>query len=86
MRVGYMAWGIATGGAGIGDAMDGPFDIVLAFANSLLPLAVAELYLRVGARGTPTAKNGMAAVLAGCSVVILAGSAGAWMMMWSPYL
>jgi hypothetical protein len=86
MRVGYMAWGVATGGAGIGKAMDGPFDIFLAFANSLLPLAVTELYLRAGARGTPAARNGVAALLAIGGVVILAGSAGAWMMMWSPYL
>lgn len=86
MRVGYMAWGIATGGAGIGERMDGPFDLFLAFANSLLPLAVTELYLRAGARGTPAAKRGVTALLAIGGIVILAGSAGAWMMMWSPYL
>jgi hypothetical protein len=86
MRVGYMAWGIATGGAGIGKAMDGPFDIFLAFANSLLPLAVAELYLRAGARGTPLARNTVAALLALGGLLILAGSAGAWMVMWGPYI
>ncbi|UKK83456.1 DUF2306 domain-containing protein [Sphingopyxis sp. BSN-002] len=86
MRVGYMAWGIASGGAGIGKAMDGPFDIFLAFANSLLPLAVTELYLRAGAHGTPAAKTSVAALLGVSGLVILAGSAGAWMMMWSPYL
>lgn len=86
MRVGYMAWGIASGGAGIGKAMDGPFDIFLAFANSLLPLAVTELYLRAGTHGTPAAKTSVAALLGVCGLVILAGSAGAWMMMWSPYL
>lgn len=86
MRVGYMAWGIATGGAGIGKAMDGPFDLFLAFANSLLPLAVTELYLRAGAHGTPAARNGVAALLAAAGIIILAGSAGAWMIMWSPYL
>lgn len=86
MRVSYMAWGMASGGAGIGKAMDGPFDLFLAFANSLLPLAVAELYLRAGAHGTPAAKKGVAALLAVSGLVILAGSAGAWMMMWSPYL
>lgn len=86
MRVGYMAWGIASGGAGIGKAMDGPFDIFLAFANSLLPLAVTELYLRAGTHGTPAAKTSVAALLGVSGLVILAGSAGAWMMMWSPYL
>jgi len=86
MRVGYMAWGIATGGAGIGKAMDGPFDLFLAFANSLLPLVVTELYLRAGARGTPAAKKSVAALLAVSGLVILGGSVGAWMMMWSPYI
>lgn len=86
MRVGYMAWGIATGGAGIGEAMDGPFDLFIAFANSLLPLAVAELYLRAAARGTPLARQGAALLLALSGLVILAGSAGAWAVMWSPYL
>ena len=86
MRVGYMAWGLATGGAGIGEAMDGPFDLFLAFANSLLPLAVAEIYLRVGARGTAAARNRVAALLTFSGLVILAGSAGAWMVMWGPYI
>jgi len=86
MRVGYMAWGLATGGAGIGNAMDGPFDLFLAFANSLLPLAIAELYLRAGAHGTAAAKKGVAALLGLCGLVILAGSAGAWMVMWGPYI
>ncbi|HEV2598652.1 DUF2306 domain-containing protein [Sphingopyxis sp.] len=86
MRVGYMAWGLATGGAGIGKAMDGPFDLFLAFANSLLPLAIAELYLRAGARGTPLARRVTAALLGVSGLVILAGSAGAWMVMWGPYI
>ena len=86
MRVGYMVWGISTGGAGIGKAMDGPFDIFLAFANSLLPLAVAELYLRAGAHGTPLARKGVAALLTLGGFVILAGSAGAWLMRRSPYI
>ncbi len=86
MRVGYMAWGMATGGAGIGKAMDGPFDIFLAFANSLIPLAVAELYLRASAHGTAAARQGVAVLLVVGGLIILAGSAGAWMMMWGPYI
>ena len=34
MRVGYMAWGIVTGGAGIGETMNGPFDMFIVFGNS----------------------------------------------------
>ncbi len=86
MRVGYMAWGLATGGAGIGESMNGPFDMFLAFANSLLPLAIAELYLRVGARGTPIARRGVAMLLGVSGLIILAGSAGAWLVMWGPYI
>ena len=86
MRVAYMAWGMATGGAGIGKGMSGPFDLFLAFASSLIPLGLAELYLRAGAHGTPAAKNGVAIILAFSGLVILAGSAGAWLMMWSPYI
>ena len=74
------------GGAGIGTAMDGPFDIFLAFANSLLPLGVTELYLRTGARSRPAARSAVAVVLATSAIVILVGSAGAWLMMWRPYL
>jgi len=86
MRVGYMVWGLATGGAGIGKAMDGPFDIFLAFANSLLPLAIVELYLRAGEHGTPLARKSVAALLAVSGLAILAGSVGAWMVMWGPYI
>ena len=86
MRVGYMTWGIAAGGAGIGTAMDGPFDIFLAFANSLLPLGVTELYLRTGARGRPAVRSAVTVVLATSAIAILVGSAGAWLIMWRPYL
>lgn len=86
MRVGYMAWGIATGGAGIGDAMDGPFDLFIAFGNSLVPLAVLEMYLRVESRGSATDRYAMASLMAVCGVIIAGGSLGAWLVMWSPYI
>lgn len=85
MRVGYMAWGMATGGAGIGSAMDGPFDLFWAFATYLLPLAILEVYFRAE-RSRPWAQSAMAVALWLCSTAILAGSAGAWLMMWSPYI
>lgn len=86
MRIGYMAWGIATGGLGIGDRMDGPYDMFIAFGNSLVPLAVLELYLLAEAHGGNGFRRGIAALLALSSLVILGGSAGAWLVMWSPYL
>jgi hypothetical protein len=85
MRVGYMAWGLATGGAGIGPAMAGPFDLAWAFGTYLLPLAVLELYLRAET-GPLGLQRTVAVGLWGAAAVILAGSIGAWMIMWSPYL
>ena len=85
MRVGYMAWGIATGGAGIAPGMSGPFDLVWGFATYLLPLAMLELYL--AAPRAPAGRQ-MAVSLAMImgSALILLGSVGAWLFMWSPHL
>jgi Predicted membrane protein (DUF2306) len=86
MRLGYMIWGIATGGAGIGDAMNGPFDYFLAFGNSLLPLAIMEIYLRVQAGNSVRAHNQMAIALVVCALLVVGGSAAAWLGMWGPYV
>lgn len=86
MRVGYMAWGIATSGAGVGNAMDGPFDLAIAYGNSLVPLALLEVYLRVQDRGSNPSCYMMAGLLVLCGLVITGGSLGAWLIMWSPYL
>jgi hypothetical protein len=85
MRVGYMVWGLATGGAGIGPRMTGPFDLFWGFGAHLLPLAVLELYLRAE-RSTPGAQRAMAGALWLASLAILAGSLGAWFAMWWPYV
>lgn len=86
MRDGYMAWGIATGGIGIGKAMDGWFDMALAFGNSLIPLAVTEIYLRAQVSNSRTLTYGAVSLLTICALVIAGGSLGAWLFMWSPYL
>ena len=85
MRVGYIAWGLSTGGAGIAKGMAGPFDYVWAYATYLLPLALLELYFRAE-RGTPPARKWMAAGLWLGTAIILSGSLGAWFAMWMPYL
>lgn len=85
MRIGYIVWGITTGGAGIGKGLSGPFDQIWAFATHLLPLAVLELYLRAE-RGTPRVQWAMAAGLWAVSLVILGGSLGAWFVMWWPVI
>jgi Predicted membrane protein (DUF2306) len=86
MRLGYVLWGAGTGGAGIGDAMDGPFDLFLAFGNSLVPLAIMEIYLRVHKGKNDIARYAMAAGLAVCALLTLVGTAFAWMGMWGPYI
>ena len=83
MRIGYIAWGALTGGAGIARGMSGPFDLFWAFATHLLPLAVLELYLRAE-RGGPTAQRVMSGGLWLISLLILGGSIGAWLLMWWP--
>lgn len=86
MRLGYIVWGASTGGLGIGEALDGPFDLALAYANSIIPLAVLEGYFRAQRAGRQWPRYAMAAVLAVSAVLIFAGSIGAWLAMWSPYL
>ena len=86
MRVGYMVWGISTGGAGIGDAMDGLFDYFLAFANSLLPLAIMECYIRVSSSKSNNARLSLSIILIVAAIVTLGGSLAAWFVMWSPYI
>lgn len=80
MRVGYAAWEMATGGLGVGKRLDGPFDIFLAFSASLLPLAIAEIYLRADRYGTSAARNAAAALLFISGAIVLAGSTGAWIL------
>jgi hypothetical protein len=86
MRVGYGFWGMATGGIGIGENLDGPFDLFLAFAVFLLPLGILELYLRADARGSRPQRLLAAAVLVVSGLIVAMGSAGAWLGMWSPYI
>lgn len=85
MRVGYVAWGIATGGSGIARGMAGPFDIVWAWATHLLPLAMLELYFRSERAGS-FAQRAMAAALWLAAAIILGGSLGAWLVMWWPHV
>lgn len=86
MRLGYMIWGIGTGGVGIGDNMDGPYDYFLAFGNSLVPLVIMEGYLRVKESKSHRGQYLFAGGLIICALLTVGGSAGAWMGMWGPYI
>ena len=86
IRLFYMAWAMATGGAGIGENLDGPFDLAVGYLATLVPLAVTELYIRADAVGNAAQRRAVAALLLASIPVIAGGSIGAWLMMWSPYL
>ena len=86
-RVGMMLWFAANrGAAGHNDSFTGPFDIFLAFAHVLLPLAVLELFLLARDRGGSLAKLSMAALLVLLTLAMGAGVALATMAMWLPRL
>ena len=86
-RIGYMSWIIFNKGpVGIGDHMDGPFDIFLGFAEFILPLTVLEIYLWAQSSASAPTKRAMATFLFVCTVVTGVGAFGTYTIMWEPYL
>ncbi len=63
---------------------EGPFLNFMTFAESLLPLAVFELYLMVQARAHGAARSSLAVALTLCTVVVGVGVAGVIMAAWLP--
>lgn len=85
MRLGYMAWTILNQGpVGMGDNLDGPFDIFLGFAAYLVPLAALEVYLRVQDHGGQMGKAVAAGVLLVLTALTAVGVFGAAAFMWGP--
>ncbi len=62
----------------------GPFITFMSFAESVLPLAVFELYLRTQERAGTAGRIAMAACLFALTLAMGAGIAGAAMGMWLP--
>ena len=84
-RVGLMFWIIANQGpVGVGEHLDGPFALTLAYAQYLLPLAVLEVYLRVKAASGTGARLATAAALLVLTAAMGVGIAGAFAFMWLP--
>ncbi len=82
-----MLWFVANQGpVGHTDAFDGPFDIFLAFAHVLGPLAILELYLLARDRGGAVAKFAMTGGMAVVTLATAAGGFFAIMGMWLPRL
>ena len=82
LRVGLMAWGIATERA---FGMETFFSI-WQFGSYLLPLAIYELYLRAKQSADAPAKFAMAGSLFTLTLLMGAGIAGAFMFLWRPLL
>ncbi len=70
---------------GVGNNMDGPTDIVIAFATYMLPLAVVQLYFHAK-RGGVAAKAAMSALLLVAAGATGLGIFGAAMIFWLPHI
>ncbi len=86
-RVGMMAWIIINQGpAGSTENLDGPFDMVWAFANFLIPLFILEIYFITQKKSTSIGKYLMAVGLFIFTIIMGIGIFGAFAFMWKPYL
>lgn len=87
-RVGLMMW-LLIHQEPVGFDMKtftGPFLVFLSFAQTLLPLAFLELYLRARDSGSAPVRFTMAAVLIVATLGMGAGIFAATMNLWIPYL
>lgn len=84
VRVAYMAWAIASGGAGMSRSLSGPADILIPYAAFLIPLTLLELYQRARDSRSSAFKLVLAGVITAGAGVTALGVFGAWIMMWSP--
>ncbi|OJU48863.1 MAG: hypothetical protein BGO02_09555 [Brevundimonas sp. 67-6] len=86
LRVGLMAWAIATGGLGMNKTLSGPADVVLQFGAYLIPLALFEAYWRAG-RSARRGLQRLTVVAMGLAAAVTAlGVFGAVVFMWGPYM
>ena len=87
-RVGLFLWLLINGGAVGFDlkTFQGPALTFLSFANSIVPLAVLELYLRALSRSGAPGRVAMAAALVVLTVAMAVGIFGVTMGMWLPII
>lgn len=86
-RAGLMLWVLVNGGpVGLGEELDGPFALALAYGQYLVPLAIYELYLRVQAGSGAAGRFAMAGVIVVLAFGTAVGVFGATMGMWLPRL
>ncbi|MEQ9505454.1 MAG: DUF2306 domain-containing protein [Hyphomonas sp.] len=84
LRVMMIAWGMTTGGAGLGEELDGPMGRAALLGQTVIPLAVYQLYLTAEEHGAPQAKVAMAVLLFLLTLIMIGGIIGATFGMWLP--
>ncbi|MFN4023504.1 MAG: DUF2306 domain-containing protein [Hyphomonas sp.] len=84
LRVMMIAWAIPTGGLGLGDALDGPVGRAAMLGQTIIPLAVYQLYLMAEASRSAPAKYLMGGALILLTAVMAAGILGVSLVMWLP--
>lgn len=85
-RIGFGLWIFLNSGSAPGSTenLTGPFDMFLAFAHSLLPLAILELYLRTKDHAGKLGRFAMAIGLLVLTCALGAGIFMAAMIFWLP--
>ena len=83
-RIGYGLWLLLTGfkGYGMGEYLNGPFDIFLGFGHSLVPLMLVELYFFAKSHTNTRVKIGGTIGLGILTVLLAAGIVVAGMVFW----
>ena len=86
-RLGYFSWMmVMQGPVGIGDKMDGPFDMFIGFACYLLPLGVLELYLRAKESSNTALRVAAACTVSIFTLVMMVGIVAQTVLVWMPLL
>lgn len=86
-RVAMMFWVLANQGpVGLGDALDGPAAIGLAYGSWLVPLLVFELYRSARDGGGAVLRNTTTALVAVLTLAMFAGTGMAAFAMWWPHI
>lgn len=84
LRVMMIAWAIPTGGAGLGEELDGPMGRFFMLGQTMIPLAVYQLYLAAEESRSAPAKYAMGGLLLALTLVMTGGILGVTFAMWLP--
>ena len=84
LRVMMIAWAIPTGGAGLGEELDGPVGRAAMLGQTVIPLGVYQIYLWAEDSRSGLAKYAIAGLVSLLTMVMIGGILGAAMAMWLP--